>query len=75
MPTAGLPPSADEATTPARANGASLAHEARRTIDPRLTVADLEAVLSSTGRPITDSRNGRVTPLVQAQRAVEQVRS
>ncbi len=44
-------------------------------LDPRLTVADLEAVLSSTGRPITDSRNGRVTPLVQAQRAVEQVRS
>lgn len=43
-------------------------------LDPRLTAEAVEAVLTSTGRPITDSRNGRVTPLVQAHRAVEQVR-
>ncbi|MFT3838684.1 MAG: S8 family serine peptidase [Myxococcaceae bacterium] len=41
--------------------------------DPLLSADEIENILKSTGKPITDPRNMRVTPLIQVDRAVEQV--
>lgn len=41
--------------------------------NPSLTVADIETILKETGRPITDSRTGRITPRLDALAAVTRV--
>jgi subtilisin family serine protease len=43
-------------------------------LDPLLTPDDLERLLKSTGVPKMDPKNGRVTPLVNAVAALQQVR-
>ncbi len=40
---------------------------------PALTAAQIESILKETGVPITDPRNGRVTPRVDAYAAVQRV--
>ncbi len=41
--------------------------------NPNLTVTELETILKETGRPITDSRTGRITPRLDALAAVTRV--
>jgi subtilisin family serine protease len=41
--------------------------------EPDLTPAEIETVLKETGLPVTDPRNGRVTPRVDALAAVSQI--
>lgn len=41
--------------------------------NPNLAPADLETILEETGTPVTDSRNGRVTPRLDALAAVTRV--
>lgn len=41
--------------------------------NPGLSPAEVEAILVETGRPVTDSRNGRVTPRLDALAAVNRV--
>lgn len=41
--------------------------------DPQLGPAELETILMETGRPVTDGRNGRVTPRLDALAAVSRV--
>jgi subtilisin family serine protease len=38
--------------------------------NPNLTAAEIETILKETGVPITDGRNGRITPLIDALAAV-----
>ena len=55
------------ASCPAVAGAAALVHQAR----PDLTPAGIAGVLRATGKPITDSRNGVVTPRVDTLAAVQ----
>jgi subtilisin family serine protease len=41
--------------------------------NPNLTVAEIETILEETGQPVADSRNGRVTPRLDALAAVTRV--
>lgn len=56
-------------STPHAAAAAALLLQA----NPNLTVAEIETILEETGRPVTDSRNGRVTPRLDALAAVTRV--
>jgi subtilisin-like proprotein convertase family protein len=55
------------ASAPAVAGAAVLMHQAR----PDLTPAGIAGVLRATGKPITDSRNGVVTPRIDTLAAVQ----
>ncbi len=56
------------ASAPAVAGAAAVVHQAR----PDLTPAGIIALLRATGKPITDTRNGFVTPRIDVLAAVQQ---